>query len=64
MTTTEYRVGDVVDIVFRRAVVTEVHDRHGTLAIVHSDQEMPRFDPEAVDVEVTVVGYEDPEKWL
>lgn len=60
----KYRQGDVVDIVFRRAIVREVHDHHDTLEIVHSDQEMPRFDPNAVDVEVTIVGHEDPETWL
>ena len=57
-----FRKGDVVDIVFRRAIVRDVHDR-GTLSVVHSDEELDHFKPDAVDVEVTVVGYENPEEW-
>lgn len=53
-----FRQGDLVDIVFRKAVVEHVYDGTGRLSIVHSDQEMPYFWPDAVDVEVTVVGHE------
>lgn len=52
----KFQQGDVVDIVFRRAVVDEVH-KDGRLRILHTDQEFPGFDVNAIDVEVAVVGY-------
>lgn len=53
----KYRKGDLVDIVFRKAVVADAYDS-GLLSIVHSDQEMNYFNPAAIDVETTVVGYD------
>jgi hypothetical protein len=49
--------GDLVDITFRRAVIRKVN-RSGTLAIIHSDEQLDHFDPTAADVEVTKVGRE------
>jgi hypothetical protein len=57
-----FRKGDIVDVVFRRAIVRHVNGR-GTLQLIHSDEQMDYFDPDAVDVEITVVGHEDPENW-
>lgn len=50
-----FREGDVVDIVFRRAIVDEVH-KSGRLMIVHTEEEFHGFSPHVADVEVTVVG--------
>lgn len=52
----EFREGDVIDIVFRRAVVLGVYD-NGRMHVMHSNEEMRHFDPHAADVEVTVVDY-------
>jgi hypothetical protein len=54
-----FQAGDLVDIVLRRVVVREVHDR-GTLSIIHSDVELHSFDPGAADVEVIRVGHLPP----
>lgn len=56
MTEPRFRKYDLVDIVLRRAVVREVHD-NGRLSLVHSDEEFESFDPDAVDVEIDVVGH-------
>lgn len=55
----KFRKGDIVDIVMRKAVVTYVYDS-GHLEITHSDQEMSSFKPDALDVETTIVGHEEP----
>jgi hypothetical protein len=52
-----YREGDLIDVTFRRAVVRHVNT-DGTLAIIHVNEELDRFDPNTTEVEVTVVGRE------
>lgn len=49
------RRGDLVDIVLRRAVVRAVNT-DGTVAVIHTDEQLDYFDPAADDVEVSVVG--------
>lgn len=56
-----FRPGDLVDVVFRRAVVDSVHSG-GRLTLVHVEEEFHGMAPDATDVEVTLVGHVEREE--